>query len=116
MDQSLSTQELTSHWTEEHFICFVLLYAAHADFEFSNEEREFICGRVGEPILSETEILFQRLTEYQQLDLIMKLKNRFVIDEENKARILSRVKELFEVDGSYSKLEKTLYSFLSRLI
>lgn len=108
--------ERVQNWTNDHFIAFVLLYASHADYDYSAEEKENILSLVNKKILSEVEAEFERLGDFAQLDLIMMLKKQFIKTSEDKLKILQHLNNHFAVDGDYSKLESGLYTFLEKLL
>lgn len=105
-----------TNWSYDHFLCLVLLYASYADYEFSSAERTHILKFVNQAILEEVEDTFNRLGEYEQLDLILTLKKKYITSEEKRNQLLKILKGQFDSDGDYSKLENVLYQFLERLI
>ncbi len=105
-----------SDWSYDHFLCLVLLHASYADFEYTQEEKEHILSYVPSEILVEVETTFDKLSDFEQLNLIMNLKPRFVNSSDDKAKILHVLKDHFKSDGDYSKLEESLYLFLEKLL
>ena len=103
-------------WTQEQFIALLLLYASYADYEYSEEERNHILNFVQPYTLSTVEVLFNRLGEFRQLDLILKLKERFVKTSDERDQLLDLLNSHFHSDGEFTKLESGLYNFLKRLI
>ena len=103
-------------WTQEQFIAFLLLYASYADFEYSEDERNHILTFVQPHTLATVELLFNRLGDFQQLDLILKLKERFVKTPKERDQLLELLNSHFHSDGEFTKLESGLYDFLKRLI
>jgi hypothetical protein len=103
-------------WNFDEFLAFVLLYAAHADIEFSNEERKFIENKVSEEIFDNIYQEFDQLTDFQALELIMSYKDIYFTSEEDKNHLFSELHKLFHVDGDFSQLEKELMVFLDRLM
>lgn len=112
----MSDNQCQSSWSYDHFLCLVLLYASYADFEYSPEEKEHILSYVPTHILNEVETTFDTLGDFEQLDLIMNLKTRFVQSEDDKSQLFYVLKNHFNSDGDYSKLEESLYMFLEKLL
>lgn len=103
-------------WSYDHFLSLVLLYASYADFEYTQDEKEHILSYVQPHILTEVETTFDKLGDFDQLNLIMNLKPQFVKTAEDKSQILHVLRNHFKSDGDYSKLEGNLYRFLEKLL
>ena len=105
-----------SAWTYDHFLGFLLLYASHADLDYSENERNHILTQVNKMILSEVEMRFEQMTDYAQLDLILKLKEKFIHNTADKEKVLKILHDHFFSDGEFSRLENALYTFLNKLL
>lgn len=103
-------------WSYDQFLCLVLLYASYADYEYTNDEREHILTFVDDSILEEVEQVFNKLGDYEQLDLILSLKQKYITSEQDRAKLLKILKGQFNSDGDFSKLENVLFKFLERLM
>ena len=112
----MSINKSQEQWSYDHFLCLVLLYASYADLEYTKEEKEHILSYVQPNTLKEVETAFDKLGDFEQLNLIMNTKSRFIHSEEDKAQVLHVLKNHFKSDGDYSKLESSLYQFLEKLI
>ena len=103
-------------WTYDRFLCFLLLYASYADYEFSDKQREQILTHVDHTVLDEVESVYNNLGEYEQLDMILTLKKKYISSSQDKSQLLALLKKQFNSDGDYSKLESVLYQFLDKLL
>ncbi len=112
----MSDKNILAQWTYDHFLSLLLLYASYADFDYSPEEKEHILSYVPSDTLSEVEATFDKLGDYEQLQLIMTLKTQYIRSAKDKTKILSILKNHFASDGDYSKLESGLHQFLDRLL
>ena len=102
-------------WSFEEFRTFLLIYASHADLEFSADEYEAILANIDQASFDKINQAFHKMGEFERLDFILKFKSRFFPDPNRKNRVLKIVKDHFMVDGEESKLESSLYNFLERL-
>ncbi len=100
----------------EEFLTFLLIYASHADLDFSESERFAIIERVGEATFNKVDRHYTALGEYQRLEVILRFKERFYPDQVEKNRVLQLIKGQFYQDGELSKLESNLLEFLTRLL
>lgn len=103
-------------WTYEEFLTFFLIYAAHADIEFSEEEDRFIKEFGGVANYEKLLKVYEEMTEFQVLEVLKSYKTIHYPDEASKTKMLETMKELFHVDGEYSPMEKTLSIFLEYLL
>ena len=115
MNQTSNSSTAITHWTKDHFLCFLLLYASHADYDYSTDEEIHINSLFPNPIYQDANQVFDSQTEYQQLQTILHLKERFITSDKEKADILLLLKDLFRADGHISRPENNLLHFLSKL-
>lgn len=105
-----------TNWSFNEFLAFLLIYAAHADIEFSNEEKEFIKDIVSKEIFDSICNEFNQLTDFQALDLILNYKDLYCSTQKEKKYLFEKLNDLFHVDGEFTQLEKELLVFLDRLL
>ena len=55
-------------------------------------------------------------SDYRSLQIIMDHKGIFYPTEDQKKELLDKMKSLFNADGDYSRIEKTLMMFLEKLL
>ena len=60
----------THNWSSDDFLCFMLLYAAHADQHFDPAEREAIVKRCGEATLEKMNAIFLDMDDFGRFDAI----------------------------------------------
>jgi len=104
------------NWGFESFLAFLLIYASHADLEFSEEEKSQIKKFVTANEFKKLHAHFDELTDFQVLELILSYKEKYFSTLEEKDRLFLEMKKLFDVDGEYSILEKGLIVFLGKLM
>ncbi len=103
-------------WDFNEFLAFFLIYAAHADIDFSDAEKEQIKKIVSPEKFEELWAIFNNMTDYQVLELIRSYKETYFSTPKEKDHLLDEMKNLFNVDGDYSILEKEFHLFLSKLL
>ena len=103
-------------WNHDEFRCFLLLQAAMADMEFTEDEKQLILERIGPCALTEVKKEFDTLNDYERLNVISSYKEKFYNTAEKKAELLVRIEELFEVDGTYTTTEHNLFMMLRKLL
>ena len=58
-------------WTQQEFMAYLLLYAAHADIEYSEEERNYILSRIEYRVYRRIFKEFSLDNGYQQIQKIL---------------------------------------------
>lgn len=104
------------NWSHQHFIAFLLIYAAYADYIYLESEREMILELVPECVLAESEAHFDKIGDFEQLQLIMELKEKYVKSSVDIELVKAMLMKLFRSDGIYSKAETYQNNFLERIL
>ena len=103
-------------WSYDHFTAFLLIYAAYADYVYDHRERELILRYVSEKVVQECEEHFDRIGGFEQLQLVMKLKDKYVKSAVDITLLKAMLDKLFRSDGEYSKAESYQNDFLERIL
>jgi len=107
---------MNNTWNQEEFLAFTLIYAAHADMEFSDEEKSKIKQIVNEKTFSNLYSIFNDMSDYKSLETILSYKGLHYPTAARKSELLNQLKSLFEADGDYSRIEQGLFQFLDKLM
>lgn len=106
----------THDWTYDEFVAFLLIYAAHADIEYTEQEQAFIEAKVSASSYEKVYTAFNNMTDIKVLQTLESYKEKYHNTPEQKERLLGHMQELFDADGDYSSMEKTLKLFLDHLL
>jgi hypothetical protein len=109
-------ENFTTTWTDVELKAYMLLYCAHADFNISNEEKEYIKNKVGETEYHKIHKEFEEDNDYQQIQKINAAIERFNYSKEEIDETFKSIKKLFLVDGEVDILEQNLYRGLKHLL
>ncbi|AFL81804.1 hypothetical protein Aeqsu_2344 [Aequorivita sublithincola DSM 14238] len=109
-------EEFTTNWSHEELKGYMLLYCAHADFNVSHEEKEYIKSRVGEEKYRKIRKEFDEDNDYQQIQKINAAIERFEYSKEEIDEAFQSIKKLFLADGEMDILEQNLYRGLKHLL
>jgi len=105
-----------AEWTYEEFLAFLLIYVAHVDMEFAEEEKAFIRRTVGNETFDLMLAKFEGMSDFQAYQTILEYKEFFFSDEASKSKLLENVRDLFDADADYNIMEKELFHFLERMM
>ncbi|MDC8000017.1 hypothetical protein POV26_03135 [Aequorivita todarodis] len=109
-------EDFTTDWTHDELKAYMLLYCAHADFNVSKEEKEYIKSRVGEEKYRKIHKEFENDNDYQQIQKINAAIERFEYSKEEIDEAFQSIKKLFLADGEMDILEQNLYRGLKHLL
>lgn len=104
------------NWTREEFMAFTLLYAASADFEVSDDERQNIKQIAGEAEMAKAEANLSSLNDYKAIQAILGYKEQYYATEEDKDQLLFDLRVLFESDDEYEINEQNMMRALKKLL
>ena len=116
MSNSENGQISEGSWSFDEFLAFLLIYASHADINFSKEEKDLILRKVTPETFEKMYNHFMKLTDYQALESILSYKDLYYATNGEKVHLFDELKDLFHADGEFSSLEKELLMFLERLM
>jgi hypothetical protein len=105
----------TDYWNEREFMAFLLLYASKADAKTTDEEVKFIVNTFGADAYDSVLPLFSSQSDYENIQTITSVKERFYPGTIGKVAIREHLVGLFEADGHYSSMEKVVMNALERL-
>jgi hypothetical protein len=112
----MNATHITSPVSKEVFKALLLIYASHTDLEFSQEERNQIVNTLGQDNYENANNLYRSFREYELLRNICDLRQLYYPGSEGKHQVLDMIKSHFNVDGDFSKLERTQYNFLKMML
>jgi len=107
---------METNWTKDEFKAYLFLFAAHANFEESKAELNFIKTRVGAKNLAHIHDEFDKDNDYQRIQKIEATIERYAYKKEDIENLLLDVKALFIADGELDILEESLFLGLRHLL
>ncbi|PHS07552.1 MAG: hypothetical protein COA88_08495 [Kordia sp.] len=104
------------HWTNDEFLAYTLLYSAHADYFFDDEEKDLILSKVDNNIYDNILKELTKDNDYQSLQKILAYTNKHKFNNNEVDLLLYEIELLFMCDGEYDALEKNMMMNLSNLL
>jgi len=99
-------------WSYDEFIAFVMLYAANADYEIVEDEKELIIGKVGEKEYKELLKYSNNNHDTENINIILDLKKKHIKTEEDLAELFDQINEVINADGVVNLYEKNMNNAL----
>lgn len=102
--------------THDEFVTFLLIYAGHVDLKLSEDEIKVIEASTSPSMFFKMNELFDSVSDYRALEIIMAHKEKYCSTEEELNAVLEKTMELFKSDGEFSSLEIVMQDFLRRIL
>ena len=99
----------------EEFITLLLIYAAHADYSFSEIEKEFILSVSNEDTYSAMFDLFNNRSDFEILKILVSNRTKYFNSQEEREKILSVLRNQFKNDGDRHNIEEQFIHFFDRM-
>jgi len=112
----LEGQGVVEYLSKKEFETFLLIYAAHVDFDFSDSEKEFILANSDPRTYKNMLDLFSNCGDYTCLKKILHHKEVYYKDKPEQERIFELLTSIFKIDGDYSRIEKSFIEFFKKII
>jgi len=109
----MSTENMLS---QNAFTTFLLIYAAHVDYELTQNEVDFILERTDQATYDAMLELFMNNNDYACMKIILRHKPLYYQNQEAQDKLFSDLKALFEVDGEFSRIEQAFVPLFQKMI
>ena len=103
-------------WNLDEFITFLLIHSSYADLEFTPEEEKLVKSYLSADDYKAIVEAYDNMGEFEITETIQSYKGIHYPTSSQKQELLGRMKQLFKADGDYSKLERKLYDFYTKLL
>jgi hypothetical protein len=108
-------QEITPHWNMEEFRIYLLLYAAHADFSETEQEKEAILATCDPDLYKSVHKEFDDDNDYRQIEKIIVHLHEFQLTKDHVKELLNQMKCIQMADKEPDVLEKSMMMLLKRI-
>lgn len=114
-----------NNWVYEHFVCYLYLCIADADYNISDDEIDKIHEKISRSlkhgknyikIIAEVLNEFKNHTDYERTDFINKNVKKYCIDSNTKSKIISDLEEIMEADGIIKSVEMIMFRYIKKTI
>jgi hypothetical protein len=104
------------NWTKDELVAYILLFAAHSNFEASNPEKNIIISKVNMKSFQKIHDEFENDNDYQCIQKIISGLEFYNYTTEDFSLLLIDIKTLFFSDGEFDTLEHNMLLALERLL
>ncbi len=105
-----------SSWTYEDFMAYLMLYAASADLEINEEEKEMLFTKVSPEEYAHVHKIFEKKNDYERLQTIKSFKDSFYNTSPAQEKLLRDLKDMFLADEKYNSIENAIFMGLKKVL
>jgi hypothetical protein len=105
-----------TNWTKKEFKAYVLLYAAHANFFETEEEKEIILSLVDPLLYKEIHRELDRDNDYQSIQKILYNFEKYNYSKESLHLLIEDIELVFDADRHHDVLEDNFLIGLKKLL
>ena len=109
-------KENKSNWNSHEFMVYLLLYAANADFELSEEEKQIILLKATKTEYQHIHKIFEKNTDFERLEIILSFREQFFPTEKGAEKIIKEVFALLNTDKELNLNEKNFFRIFKKIL
>ena len=103
-------------WTKEEFKLYLLIYASQANLFESDEELDFIKSKFEKDTIHKIHKEVEKLNDYHRCQIIIDFIKLHNFSQDELDDILSKIKKIFNSDGSFDIIEQQSFYMLEKLL
>lgn len=103
-------------WSKRDLLALIMIYASNADLTVTEEEKNHVKRKIGFEHYKTANAFFENNSDYETLQAIIQLKDRFYPGEGGKEAIMQYLQEVFDTEGEAPASEQIYQRYLSRLL
>ncbi len=117
--------EKTANWTKEHFVTYVYLCVAGADYSVDEEEIKEIHDKVIETlgseddfnkVIGEVQAEIKDHNDKDRMDFISDNVGTFLPSQEERKQVLEGIEDVIVADGHVDSVEMVTYRFVKKAL
>lgn len=106
----------STSWTKDELVAYILLFAAHSNYEESNHERNVIISKVDMKTFQKIHDEFDNDNDFQSIQKITKGLQEHHYSKEDLNQLFIDIKVLFLSDGEYDFMEQNMMRYLTKIL
>lgn len=105
-----------SNMNPHEFKIYMMLFAAHADFELSPEEKALILSKTRKKEYLHIHEVFEKDNDYERIECILSYREKYFPSKTAVENLLKELYQLLEADGKSNVNEKNFMMGLRKLL
>lgn len=109
-------KENTANWNEHEFKVYLLLYAANADFQLSDEEKETILSKASQEEFKHVNKRFEKDNDFERLETILSFREKFFPTDSDIEKLIKELCRFLSCDDGMNLYERNFFILLKKLL
>ena len=106
----------TSHWSEEFFRTYLLLYCSMSDLSVSEREKIMIRELTSPEMLQRVQFEIDDDNDYQSINKLANYLQNHHHSKGDLELIMDDMKKVFNADGKYDVMEQNMFRIVKRIL
>ena len=108
--------ENKSNWNYSEFRIYLLLYAAHADFELKEEEKQRILTNATQDEYRHINKVFEKDSDFERIETILSFREQFFPTGQDTERLIKEIAGLLNADDEFNLYERNFLLILQKIL
>lgn len=108
-------QTNTDNWTQKEFFALLTLYVSRVNDHTPDDDIRWIREHFGAEAYESAQILYNRQSEYDNIQSLLQLRERLCPGHEGRQEIHRCLEDFFMLDGRFTQMEQHVLQELERL-
>jgi hypothetical protein len=104
------------NWLYNEFHAFTMLYAANADGNITEQERNLILTHLSPEDYTRIKAVFQSCDDSEALDIILSYREKFLKTQADKDKILADMLAIYHADADFDQIERGVHQLFRRML
>lgn len=107
---------MTTQWTEDELLAYILIYCSHADLSISTEEKDYIVNKFSKGVYDKMLAIYDEDSEDKRKHKIKDAYDDHIYNNDETDIIYEEMHNIFTVDGDFDELEKSMLRELDKIL
>jgi len=107
---------VTTNWTEEELLCYLLIFCSKADLTITVEEKNYLTDRFDKNLLTKMMAIFEKDTVEERMSKIKDSYDDHIFENNETDVIYEEIHNIFTADGEFDQLEKNVLKQLDKIL
>lgn len=107
---------MTTNWTDDELLAYMLIYCSHADLSISAEEKEYIVSRFTKDVYDKMLSIYDSDSDEIRMRKIKDGCDDHIYNNNETDVIYEEMHNIFNIDGDFDDLEKNVLNELDKVL
>lgn len=107
---------MTTYWSDDELLAYILIYCSSADLTISPEEKEYLTTRFSKEIYDKMLAVFHEDAEEVRVAKIKDAYDDHIYNNNETDIIYEEMHNIFNIDGDFDELEQNVLKKLDEIL